>query len=234
MADAKANIELTLKNVRLSFCKVYRGQPRLQDTTKKIVGWNFSTNLLIDKTNDPVQVKMIKDAMIAVREAKWPGQKKTFAADKKCLRDGDVKDEDTGEISQAFEHSKGMMYLSANRPVEIDENGKPVDNPLLNSIIDSRKGPDGKFPRLKERDGKIYSGAYVNAIVRIYAFDGKANGYPDRINCSLEGLQFLRHGERFGAGAIDADSKFQDEGPEPDDDMAPSSKSKRDPLDDDI
>lgn len=231
MAEAKANIEVKLKDVRLSFCKVFRGQPRIQDKTNKVIGWNFSTNFLLDKVKDADQIKVIRDAMIAVREAKWPGKKKVFAPDKKCLRDGDVKDDD-GEMREAFEHSKGMMYLSANRPVELNEAGNgPAENPL--QILDSRRGPDKKFPRLKERDGKIYSGAYVNCIVRVYAFDGTKGGYPDRINCSLEAVQFLRHGEKFGAGSIDADNAFDDVGPEPDDDMEIGGKGKRDPLDDD-
>lgn len=222
----ETNIEVKIKDVRLSFFKGFRGQPRRNDKTKEIIGWNYSTNFLLDKVTDADKIKTIRDAMIAVKNAKWPGGKKNFAPDKKCLRNGDVLDEDTGKLVPFADGYKGMMYVSANRAVEIDENGKPVgENPV--AFINSRKGADGKFPRLKERDGLLYSGAYANVIIRIYALDGKGE-YPDRINASLEGVQFLRHGERFGATPLDADSAFDDEGPEVDelDDLGPPTKRR--------
>lgn len=212
--QGETNIELRIKDVRLSFFKGFRGQPRRNDKTKQIIGWNYSTNFLLDKVKDIDKIKVIRQAMIDVKNAKWPGGKKTFAPDKKCLRDGEVLN-DEGELQPFQDGYKGMMYVSANRAVDIDENGKPVgENPV--SFVGSRKGEDGKFPRLKEKDGLLYSGAYANVIIRVYALDGKGE-YPDRINASLEGVQFLRHGQRFGATPLNPDEKFDDEGPDPDD-----------------
>jgi hypothetical protein len=62
----------------------------------------------------------------------------------------------------------------------------------------------------------FYSGAYFDVIVRIYGYDGKKAGNPDRINAALEAVKFKRHGEAFGAAPVDADNLFDEE---PDDDM---------------
>ncbi|MBP82223.1 MAG: hypothetical protein CMO61_00060 [Verrucomicrobiales bacterium] len=57
---------------------------------------------------------------------------------------------------------------------------------------------DKDLSALVEEDGRPQAGDYVNAKVRFYAYsDGTAfNG----ILCSLEAVQFVREGERFGGG----------------------------------
>lgn len=199
----ETNIELKLKRVRLSFDNLFVAQEQKND--KGEPSWSHNCVFLLDKVAQADQVKMIQEAMVKARDAKWPGVKKTIQPERRCLRDGEPADPDTGERAPLYDGYNGMMYLSAKRSVK----SKDAPNPV--TLIGPRKGSDGKFPRLKESDGLLYGGCYVNAIVRIYAFDGSKNGYPDRINCSLEAIQHCAHGEPFGAKRVDADTAFDEE-----------------------
>lgn len=199
------NIEVRLKNVRLSFAWLFEPQERKDDAGNS-KGWSYGSSFLIpkDTAEGKAMIDAVKDAMRKARDTRWPptdGQPKKFKADRMCLRDGDEED---------WEGYAGNMYVSASRPVKNKDDKNPV------ALIDSRKGADQKFPRLTASSGKLYSGCFVNAIVRIYGFDGTKNGYPNRINASLEGVQFVRHGDAFGAKPIDAESAFDDEGTEGD------------------
>lgn len=217
------NIELKLKNVRLSFDNLF--EPQEQETDAGAKSYSYNCVFLLDKVKDADQIKMIQEAMVKARDAKWPGVKKSIAAEKRCLRDGEPADPDTGERAPLYDGYKGMMYLSAKRAVKSKDAANPV------SLIGPRKGPDGKFPRVKESDGLLYGGAYVNAVVRVYAFDGSAKKYPDRINCSLEAIQHKAHGEAFGAKRVNADEAFEDEQGE--DDIGGAVAGKAAGIDDD-
>lgn len=60
---------------------------------------------------------------------------------------------------------------------------------------------------LTAADGKPYSGCYVNGIVEIWCQD---NGYGQRINASLGGVQFIRDGESFEGGTVVSANEFAD------------------------
>jgi hypothetical protein len=83
-----------------------------------------------------------------------------------------------------------MIYVSAGSP----ENRPP-------KIVD--RNPSRV---IKESDGRIYAGCYVNAIVRLWCQD---NEHGKRLNASLEAVQFVKDGEAFGAKAIDPMSAFE-------------------------
>lgn len=118
------------------------------------------------------------------------------------------------------------MYLSANRTVSIEDyelikQGKKK-RPIR--IIGPRKRPDGRFADLDESsEFAPYSGCYANVIVRVYAFS--SDDFPARINASLEAVQFRRHGEPFGAAALDVDNAFDEV--EGDDDMGGEASSSK-------
>lgn len=215
MADK--NVEVKLKNVRGSFMHVVTPQERRNDA-KQLTGYNFNGNFLVPKKIDDgsenPQVLILRDAMKTALEGTWPGQGKKIPAERRCVRDGEPKDEDTGERAPLYEGYEGCFFVSANRGVSIEEwdlikNGKK-DGPV--QLLGPRKGPDGKFPRLKgsEAAALFYSGAFFDVIIRVYGYDGKGEN-PDRINASLEAIKFKRHGEAFGAKAVDADSAFDEE-----------------------
>lgn len=100
---------------------------------------------------------------------------KKLPADKVCLRDGDTKDD---------EAYAGAMYVSAanlKRPQVVDT--------------------DRRTPLVAD-DNKPYPGCIVNAIISVWAQDNK---FGKRINASLEAVQFVKDGDRFGAPPANLD-----------------------------
>lgn len=169
-------------NARLSFPKLFTPE-EFQGDGKPM----YSCSLIIDPKNPAV--KAVKDAIEAMGKAKWdkswPAVKKTAEAkDLNCLHDGDTKE---------FDGYAGNLYISCRAPA----NKRPT-------VIDRNKSP------LSDRDGKIYGGCYVNAIIVLWAQD---NQFGKRINAQITGVQFLRDGDSFGGGAAAADAdQFADLG----------------------
>lgn len=69
------------------------------------------------------------------------------------------------------------------------------------TIVNRDKSP------IIESDEVIYAGCYVNASVEIWIQD---NNYGKRVNANLHGVQFVRDGDTFGAGDIDALDDFDE------------------------
>ncbi len=63
----------------------------------------------------------------------------------------------------------------------------------------------------KEIRDKFYPGAIVNAAVRIWVQD---NDYGKRVNASLEGIQWVKDGDRIGHAPVDLDEAFPELPPE--------------------
>lgn len=213
MASSGNNIELTLKNVRGSFLNVVTPQKRTNDQ-KKLTGYTFNGNFLVPKKledgSDNPMVKQLSEAMKAALEARWPGAGKKIPPERRCVRDGEPVDPDSGEREALYDGYDGCFFVSANRNVTIDEWEQEKKNPV--QLLGPKKDANGKFPRLSgaEASKLFYSGAYFDVIIRIYGYDGKGEN-PDRINASLEAVKFKRHGDAFGAKPVDADSMFDEE-----------------------
>lgn len=79
-----------------------------------------------------------------------------------------------------FEGKYILKASSKNRPLVINRNKSP----------------------LTVEDNVIYAGCYVNGIVSLWA---QNNQWGKRINGSLDGVQFMRDGEPFGDGGVNAD-----------------------------
>lgn len=199
MADR--NIELKLKDVRLSFPHLF--EPQENENDKGDPTYSFGATLLLNKETQADQIKMIQEAMKKAIAEKWPDGKTKIPPERRCLRDGEPADPDTGERNPLYEGYEGCVYLSCRRPVKSAEAKSPIQ------VIGPRKNRDGKFPRLTEDE--VYGGCYVNAIVRIYAYDGTKNKNPNRVNATLEVCQFKRAGEAFGAKAVDADAAMDED-----------------------
>lgn len=91
--------------------------------------------------------------------------------DRLALHDGDDK--------QKWAGFPGTMYLSPSsdtRPTTVNRDRSP----------------------LTKDDGVLYSGCYANAKVEIWVQD---NGFGERVNVGLLGVQFVRDGDSFGAGS---------------------------------
>jgi hypothetical protein len=102
-------------------------------------------------------------------------------ADRLCLKDGANKEDIAG-------YGDDVMFVSASsdrRPAVVDRGRRPV----------------------AEADDTVYGGCVVNAVIRLWA---QNNQYGKRINASLEAVQFVRDGERFGAPPVDPEDSFPD------------------------
>ena len=95
--------------------------------------------------------------------------------DKICLHKGDVSKPGKPEYA-------GLYFVTGN-------------NERRFTIVDGNRNP------LVEKDGKPYSGCYVNAKLNIWAMDNK---WGKRICATIRGVQFLRDGEAFTKGAAPA------------------------------
>jgi hypothetical protein len=60
---------------------------------------------------------------------------------------------------------------------------------------------------ITEDDDIIYGGCYVNAVLNIWA---QNNQWGRRVNASLEVVQFVKDGDRFGRKPIDVNEKLPD------------------------
>lgn len=179
-----------LSNARLSFPTLF--------TPEQYEGKgpsNYKASFLIEE-EQPVHVQQAdkswkKTTMKAVIaqvaadqwKAKSPAILKTIEgqSQKFCWLDGSTK---------AYDGYEGNFVLTANRG---ESKGRPL-------VVDLDKSP------LAESDGKPYAGCYVNGTVEIWAQD---NGFGKGIRATLRGVQFLRDGDSFSAGAPLDDDDFE-------------------------
>lgn len=196
MAENDRVGRVKLRNVRLSFPHLFEPQEGMvdEDTGKKgadkyNAAFLFSKNTPDGKAN----FAAVKAAAEAVKTEKWGKNPPKLKPEKICLRDGDQEDWDGYE---------DCFYLTSSNTRQ------PV-------LIDRRKGPDGQWVRLLDSSGDpvpgalelLYAGCYVNAVVSLWAQDNK---HGKRINASLEAVQFVKHGEAFGAKPVNPDDSFDD------------------------
>ena len=203
---AGTDIEIVLKSTKehpvfLSFPDLFTPKEYENEGKKSYVR---EANFIIGQ--DHPQVEEIKAGIRKAIEQKWPSNPPTIPVDRRPLRSGMLEDPDTGEKKARWDGYDGKLFISANRRCKGStlEAALAEGNPI--QLIDGVRGPDKKFIRLKESDGKLYAGAKVNSILRIYAYDGSKHGNPHRINASIEAVQFAGHGEAFGAKPVDVDS----------------------------
>ena len=176
------SVELTLKNLRLSFPTLFEpkefkpgdGKPR------------WSATFLVEPGSEADQ--KIEAAIIEAAKEEWPkdwqkrlaalkGQKNQY-----CYLDGNTK---------TFDGYEGMMALASHRSgkTKAGSNTPPL-------IVD--KDPK---KQLTEKDGKPYAGCYVNAKVSIYAQSGENPG----MRCSFSVIQFAKDGDAFSNSKPSAD-----------------------------
>jgi hypothetical protein len=187
--------KIKLKMVRTAFVQSLIGAAQdYQDNGK----FRHSATFLIEPGSD--NDKAIEAAFKTEAQAVWPKKAQAMIdsfkpqSNKCCYQKGELKEYD------GFE---GMMALTGHRRVE---DGRPL-------LLDSVAGEDGKPAKLIGSDGKfypgkesrIYGGCYVNAMVEIYAQDGKNPG----LRCALLGVQFAKDGDSFGGASKGKEGDFE-------------------------
>lgn len=172
-------MRVNLKKVRLSFPNLFEAKAFENGQNKR-----YGATFLVEpgSKND----KAIKEAIAEVTKEKFPKDhaKKLEAwkddTRKHCYTDGNKKEYDGYE---------NMMALVANRREE--------------DLPPRVKAADGTTD-LTAKDGKPYAGCYVNAIVELYAQDGKFPG----VRAQLLGVQFCADGDAFSSSRL-ADDAFE-------------------------
>lgn len=219
MAEAKKVGQVKLIDVRGSFLRLFEPSKSTEEGRE-----TFKGNFLIDvstpngKKNQKACEAMITEIKKLTWKDKW--DKVKIKEDRICYRDGDsFVGAESGEIYDGYEDMMVVVSANQSRPTVIGRNRE----------------------QLVEKDGVIYSGCYVNAIVRFYAVTDQKKG-GNGIFASLEGVQFVRKGEAFGSAPLDADEfddlgddEEGDDGLEQEEERKPSGKGKptRKPKDDD-
>ena len=175
--------KIILRNVRLSYEHIFKATAFDDSQEPK-----FSATLIIPKNHPDLP---------AVKKAYYEAGQETFPSDFTggawprgftcSLKDADTETNSSGEIlAEKNEAYKGCYILEANstrRPLTLNRDKSAVT----------------------EEDGIIYSGCYVNASLAAagYTFGKVKKG----VKCYLNGVQFVKDGERFGT---DASGDFDD------------------------
>lgn len=171
--------KIILRNVRLSYEHIFKPTAFEEGGDPK-----YSATFIIPK--DHADLPAVKRAFFEagqesfatdfVKAGTWP---RGFTC---SLKDADVATDSMGEIlAEKNSAYKGCYILEANsskRPVVINRNKSVV----------------------AEEDGIIYSGCYVNASLAAagYTFGKMKKG----VKAYLNGVQFVKDGERFGSDAL--------------------------------
>lgn len=172
--------KIMLRNVRLSYEHIFNATKFQEGQTAK-----YSATFIIPK--DHPDLPAVKKAMIEAGQEKFAAAfntKNGWPRGFTCsLKDADVDVNNMGEVlAEKNPAYKGCYILEAN------STRRPV-------ALGRRK------EALTEEDGVIYSGCYVNASLAAdgYVFENIKRG----VKCYLNGVQFVKDGERFGADASD-------------------------------
>ncbi|MBO7173133.1 MAG: DUF2815 family protein [Burkholderiaceae bacterium] len=151
----------------------------------------YSASFLLKK-DDPT-INKIREAIYKTAEEKW-GEKANGILMK--LYANNLVCLRDGDLKD-YDGYEGCMFIASknkNRPLLIDR-----DRSILG-----------------QSDGKPYAGCYVNAKVSFWAQD---NQYGKRINCSLLGVQFVKHGDSFTGARVAVTDDFEDLGVNADDEV---------------
>ena len=171
------SIKVMLRNVRLSYEHIFT--PSAFDDSQEP---KYSATLIIPK--DHADLAALKRAMFDAGKETFPtdftgtGWPKGYTC---SLKDADTFIDNNGELLADKQPAyKGCYVLEANS----------TRRPL---VVGRRK------EAITEDDGVIYSGCYINVSVAAagYTFGKVKKG----VKCYLNGVQFVKDGERFGADA---------------------------------
>lgn len=193
--DKEKNKRLVVvKDARLSFPHLH--EPQEQENDDGSVRKSYNCVLMIPKADNEFLEPFLKQIKVASFEAKkrawgdnpenWPKIPQSMT----CLKDGDNED----HYTTPRDEYAGHYTLHTSSPVKKKPN-----------VLTNRKNTENRWIKAEEGEkGDPYAGCYVNAIVELYGQkkDPKRK-MPNRINGSIQTVQFRRDGEAFGAQLAD-------------------------------
>lgn len=205
-------MKVKLNNVRIAFCESIFEAKAFAGSDDKRYGAKFP----IDPKSE--HHKTLEAALNAVASEEW-GATKGPQILAQLRKDGKVcyvLEPYTNKDGDVYAGFDGMYTLGAG---QAEDKGRPlivgpagVSSEAQKEANRSYTAPNKNgvmFPILTARDGKPYSGCYVNATLEIWPQDNK---FGRRINCNLKGLQFVKDGDAFGGGAPASPDDFDDLG----------------------
>jgi hypothetical protein len=196
MSDAPKTTSdvIRLPNVRLSFAKLFKPRAFAEGQEPRYEG-----SFLLDPSDEAHQavIDEICEKALGVIKAKHNG--KVPKGIDMCFgySDGDAVTVGPNEYRnkpKEYDGYEGMFYISSS-------NKEPP------KLVGRTKDKNGKFTPVEEKDNLLYSGAYVNATITLWAQD---NDYGKRVNANLRAVQFVNHGEAFGVAPVDAEDEFDE------------------------
>jgi Protein of unknown function (DUF2815) len=172
---------MRIENVRVNYVSLATPKAFATKPGQPAKPPKYGVVVIIPKNHPQVaEIKAAKDAALA---AKWPDPAKRPGGLWNPLQNGD--DTDLFKI----EEYRGSVIINARNdravPV-VDANVVPLDK--------SRYDENGEWG----------SGDFANVFVEFYAFDNVQRG----VACSLQGVQFVKHGERMAGSRKAVDEMF--------------------------
>lgn len=187
--------QISLKNTRLLFAKIWvKEAQQAGQKPKYSAAFAMDPDTPDGKRNIALINKKIEELKLETWKEK--AAKVKIKDDRIALQDGnDMTHSETGEV---YDGCADMMVLTAKNEREFPR-------------------VDRKRKRVTEEDDVLYSGCYVNAVVRLYAITDQDKG-GNGIFATLEAIQYLSKGERFGGKPVEADDVFDELEEEEDED----------------
>lgn len=140
----------------------------------------FSANIIMDNDKHGALLDQIEKT---IKRVSLDFFKKDVKLRHQCLHDGNEE-----QVADKDGYGDGTSYIVASRKT------RP-------SVVDAQYNP------ITEADNIIYAGCYVNASVRLYAYEHPTGGKG--VSADLRAIQFVKDGESFGAGPINPEEEFK-------------------------
>lgn len=188
-----------IRGARLSFPHLYEPQTRENDdgSTRE----NFNCALMLEKDMKGLDKLMaqFKKAGKAAREKAWgddPSKWPTIPSHRQFLKDGDNPDH--SEREEYENHYFINASAPVSRPPQVVTNRKDSKDEWIEAVPGQKNSP--------------YAGCYVTAVIEVWGQkkDQKKN-IPNRLNATIEIVQFRADGEPFAAQRVNANDILGDD-----------------------
>lgn len=207
--------KIKLKEVRVTFANTLYEAKEFEKGDGK---FRYGCTFLIEPGSE--NDKVIRAAYAELAQEAWGKDAAKFVERfMASSRDSAYYSGDT----KAYEGYEGMMALSVNRAAK---DGQPLlidrdRSPLVYTAEHAKEGmcnTNQVGQPMKGKEGKIYSGAYVNATVDLWTQKKGGQSKYEGLRAVLLGVQFNKDGDAFSGTTKATDSDFDDLGADDDGD----------------
>jgi hypothetical protein len=188
-----------LVNVRLSYPNLFKPRAMKSDSGEEKEP-EYSASFILDKEEHAKIIKAIEAEAVNIAVKKWGKKPAKFRGP---IRDGATFEDDDGNPKAGY--------------------GEDVV--AINAKSRSKQQCVRRNPAEQATEEDLYGGCYVNAVISLFPWQHKANGYG--VSANLGAVQFSKNGERFGGAVVDAEEVFEDLGEDDDGEEEPPKKSAK-------